>query len=964
MNAQGNDLNFSHGADRSAHYGDSVSIPLIAQGVENINSMQFTIHWNPHVMEFLSITGLDTTAGFSMSDIGTGETVEGRIYFVFVDPIGMGASLNDGDTLMNVNLRMSGRPGSQSMFGLQSFPVQLQAFGGGNFKNFEESRIDVTCQEPQFLGRYQSVCSEGQGSDLSKYNVDIFGNTYPAQFLFRDTASQDTLANVWVRSDTSIILADLPEDVYVAEFRDADTLLKYTDTLNIEPKDPLTAQFSTNDGSCPQIADGDIFLQEISGGLGAFTVIWPDGTLHYRSLPDVRPGLYDIVIIDAEKCADTFEVEVEGPEAIVREEIRNASCPGVANGRVIADVLNLPRFSDSTLLFSLNGTNFFADVNFKSFSIPPGPFRYYIQDTTGCIFEKETFVLSDNEIFVQGVTQTDPSCQGVSDGAVSLIAALRTEVDGDFNFQWSGHNSTTNDSAFTATDLSDGSYQLTITHSGLNSGCELVREYMIDEPDSLLIVGDTLIDESCFAENNGFISVHGEGGSQPYEYSWSNGDSISTLSALSPGSYELSLTDRNNCTEIDTFVIDTGLQVNFSEIEVKDVDCHAGNDGQIKVHIDSSYGTITPLFYKVNPLMESAVELKTDSFVRGSISAGSIEVIVRDSLGCGADTTIVITQPNPIEIFQTDSLIPDCETSNGAISVSAIGGTGDFYNYSWSSGSDSSTATGLFPGTYTLTVEDENNCQGIDSFQMTPPQPPQLEYTTIVDVECFGLEDGFIALEVSEGSAPIKEISWNTGDTGLILDELAAGIYSITVTDEKNCRLIDDFVVQQPDSIEINFEIIHDTTGTGMGVAAAIVNGGIPPYTYVWNTSPIQTDSIAEGLTQGRYQVLVRDDNECTATKMVEIFMTVSTTIAQLPLLKVYPNPATSWVYITQTNEGVASPTLLIVRSADGKIVQSRAWEKGTNTQRVYFGSSGIYYLEVIYGEDGHREQIPVVIQQ
>lgn len=966
ISAQNNEMYFSHGADRNVRFGDTISLPLIANGVQDINSMQFTIHFNPHIMEFLSISELDTAAGFSMNDIGTNEAFEGRLYFVFIDPLGSGVSLNDGDTLMNVNLRMVGRPGSESMFGLQSFPVQLQAFGGGSFKDFLPSRVDVQCDNPDVLGRYFTICNESNSSKRSRYTLDLFGGEFPATFILRDTSLQDSLATITVQKDSTIQIPNINEGLFIAEIFNKDSLLVFIDTLIFEEKDSLTATFSTDDASCPQIADGDIFLQEIQNGRGPYTVVWPDGSLHYRSLTNITPGTYEVKIIDAERCETTFELEVDGPEAIVDEDIRAASCPGVSNGRITVEVLNLPRFPDNTLLFSLDSQNYYQAETFNSFSLPPGPFTYFIQDANGCIFKKETFILIENEVFLENSIRQNPSCFNSSDGSVSVIAALRNSQAGNFSFTWSGSSgmTTSHDSAFTATDLDGGLYQLTITHSGLHASCEFTREYHLVEPEPIIIQADSIKNENCFGAENGYISTEISGGNGPYSLNWSTTDTSATLPHLSAGEYILTVTDMNQCMEIDTFSIDTGLLIDISSLNIQNAVCHGSKTGEVNavINIDHTEGS-GPLSYSFMPVTEGTIPLTNDSLIFDNLPAGEYLLSISDTFGCRLDTGIIITEPDSITLMITDSVLSGCGQSNGSLSVEAMGGNGMNYTYTWGNGQDSNSISGISSGYYRITVEDEEGCLQTDSVELQAAIPPQLVFTTIVDVECHGESDGFIALDVEPGSFSIENISWNSGDTTLIRENLEAGIYSVTITDSKNCKLIEDFVVQQPEPIEISFEVIPDSTGTGKGAAIAIVEGGVPPYNFVWNTSPIQTDSIADGVTAGTYQVLVRDDNDCTASEMVEVPMFTSSSYLHVKNLRIFPNPSAGVVHLSIKDHIQEIPYKVITRNTDGKVLSRQEWPVHSNNFDLHFQSSGIYFIEVLY-KNGSREQLPVIIQQ
>lgn len=134
---------------------------------------------------------------------------------------------------------------------------------------------------------------------------------------------------------------------------------------------------------------------------------------------------------------------------------------------------------------------------------------------------------------------------------------------------------------------------------------------------------------------------------------------------------------------------------------------------------------------------------------------------------------------------------------------------------------------------------------------------------------CPGTCDG-TALVTATGSSPFSYL-WSTGDVTDVIQNLCAGVYTVTVTDSIGCVVIDSIIVSSPPAINLVMQASQTTcSGACNGTAEAIVTGN-GPFSFVWNTNPIQTDSVATGLCAGVYEVVVADANGCTAIDSVEV---------------------------------------------------------------------------------------------
>ncbi|MGM8363765.1 MBG domain-containing protein, partial [Flavobacterium sp. ARAG 55.4] len=195
------------------------------------------------------------------------------------------------------------------------------------------------------------------------------------------------------------------------------------------------------------------------------------------------------------------------------------------------------------------------------------------------------------------------------------------------------------------------------------------------------------------------------------------------------------------------------------------------------------------------------------------------------------------------------------------------GGTGS-YTYSWSpSGGTAATATGLTAGTYTVTVTDANSCTATQSFTIT--EPPALVATAgfQMNVSCNGGTNGSATVSVTGGTPGYTYVWSPLGGTGVSATGLAAGTYTVTITDANSCQTTQSFTITQPAALEAStYQMDVLCNGSATGSAGVTASGGTGPYTYLWSPSG-GTAASATGLAAGNYNCLITDNNGCSIVK-------------------------------------------------------------------------------------------------
>ncbi len=249
---------------------------------------------------------------------------------------------------------------------------------------------------------------------------------------------------------------------------------------------------------------------------------------------------------------------------------------------------------------------------------------------------------------------------------------------------------------------------------------------------------------------------------------------------------------------------------------------------------------------------------------------GTYNVTLTASGPCNAPGSITI----PVTIIgaSTTSTNITCNgTNDGTATAAVTGGTGT-YNYTWMpSGINTAVATGLAPGTYTVSISGTGTCTTTATAVIT--QPPTLAATvTGTAVSCFGGANGTANATASGGTSPSTYL-WSPGAyTTASIAGLSAGTYTVTITDHNNCTAVASTTITQPAaalSVTAANTSVRCFGGTN-GSITTTTNGGTAPYTFAWTPS-VSTTSGASGLIAGTYAVTVIDYNGCTAASATTI---------------------------------------------------------------------------------------------
>ncbi len=365
------------------------------------------------------------------------------------------------------------------------------------------------------------------------------------------------------------------------------------------------------------------------------------------------------------------------------------------------------------------------------------------------------------------------------------------------------------------------------------------------------------------------------------------------------------------------------------------------NDGTIDI---TTSGGTTPYTYTWTSADGSGHVSGTED--QSGLSVGTYKVVGTDVAGCTTTKSITINQPQQLVINETHSNISCNGGNNGLIDITVSGGTGT-YSYAWNNGATTEDISSLTAGTYTVTVTDGNNCSAKKTIVLTEPNELSLSETH-TDVTCNddnGLSnDGSIQITVAGGTAPYIYF-WNNGSSNASISSLAAGDYSVTVTDANNCSSSIDVTIVNPELLTLTNILTHvtcndDSGSSGDGSIDITVAGGTPGYSYNWTTSDggglIGANEDQSGLQSGNYTVIVTDNNGCVTEHSFVITKPQLLTITE------------SHINVTCNDDnGTSDDGSIDITVQGGTGTYSYLWSNNATTQDLSNLTAGTYTIDV-----------------
>jgi hypothetical protein len=328
----------------------------------------------------------------------------------------------------------------------------------------------------------------------------------------------------------------------------------------------------------------------------------------------------------------------------------------------------------------------------------------------------------------------------------------------------------------TITNSAGGYYYVTVT----DANSALSQWNYVNIPTVVNAYISNVVNANC-PNNDGSVTYAVSGGTAPYDYSWSNGQTFlaqgtsSTISNLAAGNYSVAVTDANGCIYSHSDSIATVYsQASFS---VNTTSTNANcNDGTSTANITGTGAAPYTYYWNTTPPQTTATATGLDAYSYPT-------VMVTDANGCTAGAYAYIYYgPNALQVSGTSSPAV-CPNNNGSVNINVSNGTPP-YSYAWSTGATTQDITGVASGSYTLTVTDNAGCTITVNKYVGITSPINASVNTIA-TGCSN-NTGSASVSVSGGTAPYAYL-WNNGQTTSSITGLSTGWYGVQVTDANGC---------------------------------------------------------------------------------------------------------------------------------------------------------------------------------
>lgn len=673
-----------------------------------------------------------------------------------------------------------------------------------------------------------------------------------------------------------------------------------------QPIDPLTTSLNTSSFNgynllCFQSGDGSITSTTL-GGSPAYNYNWtgPSGfSSSAQNISGLNAGQYFLNIVDQNNCTTQDSITLTEPNEIEMTFVMlPATCPtpGSNDGSISTTVTG----GVAPYTYDWSGPNGFSSNLEDITNLEAGIYYLIIEDDINC---KVNFVITVTQPdgFIVSSTLSNyiggwnVSCNGNNDGNIDVSVSNVTPPT-VYSWVYDGFEVSTD--TFVSNAFA-GEYELIITDA---NNCIENRFFTLAQPDSLLIDFDAFIDGngnsiSCFGGSDGNLTATISGGTRAYNWLWTYPDNSTNtdtiITNISEGNYSLQITDANSCIEIDSIVIAEPDSIEILLISPDSlgyhVSCFDGSDGNIFTTI---IGGTPPFNYQwTYPTGGIGSTDQNPSFLQ----SGTYILLLSDANNCSATDSITLLQADPI-IFS--SIVSDYNSygvpcngdSIASIQLIPSGGIPP-YLIIWDSGDTNDTMTGLGAGTYQGQIIDSVQCWVPFTITISEPQAISVlfdisSYSPIYQLQCFGDSSGFINTTISGGTPPYN-VSW-TGPNGFVattdsIDTLIAGDYSIIISDQNSCSVINTITLNEPEEIQLSISQINSSLcfGDSSNSLFAIASGGNGGFIYSW-TGPngfVSDQALIENLPEGTYCVNVTDQNSCLNSLCYDVIDSPAITI-------------------------------------------------------------------------------------
>ena len=543
---------------------------------------------------------------------------------------------------------------------------------------------------------------------------------------------------------------------------------------------------------------------------------------------------------------DSVTVRLDIPQVIIEGDTLFCSGDTVSFSARLEDggAIQTIHWSPDSIIVSGQGTST-VTVN-PQFSLY---LSVEVENMRSCVASDSVFITVDKVILSS--KKQDLLCYEVCVGSVEL------DYSGLSPFTFSWDNGLTEDSIY---NLCSGTYAVTVTDS---LGCFDTLSVEITQPSLLQTQIIDSVNTGCAENwNSGSATVEATGGTQPYAYYWSNGDTLATADSLNYGLFYVTVVDSNACSSLVSVFIEDSSDL---EVELNSIDISCYGDCNASAFVKVITESVPPFSYLWN------TGATTDSIY--GLCAGTYAYTVSDASQCKRIDSVFIEDP-PLLVVEVDIFKQVCHGDTTQAQAIVTGGTPE-YTYLWSDGQTEEMAVNLVDGDYAITVYDAHDCLAQIPFVIKSPDT--IEYDTLktsanCDIAC----NGTAKIEVTGGDKPYTYL-WDNGSEESEAKGLCLGKHFVDVTDANGCLVSTNVTILQkenpvPVEAHANPKIVYE------GVSTQLTATEADNYRYYWQPEgPLSNANVSNPIATPHsttiFKVVVKDEYGCTNSDTTIVYV-------------------------------------------------------------------------------------------
>jgi len=604
----------------------------------------------------------------------------------------------------------------------------------------------VTLRAPELLvgslSKTDVSCAANRDGAIQ---LQISGGTPPYTYRWNDGRRQPSRSN-------------LSPGLYRVTVTDANGCT-WTEQTTLMAPSIMDISLSAVAVTCPGADDGQLMVA-MEGGQPPYQLQWNRSVdLRNGVATGMTPGLYTLIVTDANGCSEAASVTVSEPDVLdMSLDVTQPGC-GEDYGRV------LPGTTGGTPPYSYRWSH--GSRQREAVNLRLGAYQVTVSDANGCETTQSVQIERTGDLLVD-LEVTQPSCPESRDGRLRVIASGGS---GEYTYKWSAGGSLP-----VRSQLGEGSYDVTVSDK---NGCTVVREAELQAPAAPEWIIDTQA-PSCAGADDGRITIQLLGGEGPFTIDWSNGHVGPIQTGLSAGTYTFTITSGNGCAWIESVTLAESDPL-VVDADITDVSCSGNTKGRIQASVS---GGRSPYSWTWS---HGATDADPDQ-----LTPGTYEVTVTDANGCSATASFEVETAGDLGLtFET--IDPACAGETNGFVLPVVSGGSEPYSYVWSNGASAAQLNDVEAGTYAVTITDANGCAMEGEVTLEAPAP--LNVQGQVQHAGPGIL-GSVEVQTTGGQEPYS-YAWNTGEASSARFNLEAGTYSVTVTDAAGCMDQATFTIEQ-----------------------------------------------------------------------------------------------------------------------------------------------------------------------